>query len=118
MLKLAAKRLAARRNRTYRSAALSRAHDQAEADRLLKEGLAAAGLEESALSLLPGSDVRKVALADLLLTRTLARQSWIADRLVMRSAANVSQQVRRYRLKKKPKLPSQLKAYLHAVKIC
>jgi hypothetical protein len=57
-------------------------------------------------------------LADLLLARTVARQSWIADRLAMCSAANVSQQVRRYRLKKKPKLPAQLKAYLQAVKIC
>jgi hypothetical protein len=36
----------------------------------------------------------------------------------MRSAANVSQQVRRYRMKKKPKLPPEMKNYLRAVKIC
>jgi putative transposase len=118
MLKLAGKGLAAHTNRTYRSASVARAHDQAQADRLLEKGLAAAGLDESALRLLPGSDLRKVALADLLLTRTVARQSWIAYRLAMHSAANVSQQVHRYRLKKKPKLPSQLKAYLQSVKIC
>ena len=122
MLKLASKRLAAGRNRTYRSAALAQAHDQAEAERLLDEGLAAARLEASALDLLPGSDIRKVALADLVLARTITRQSWIADRLAMHSAANVSQQVRRYRLSyrlnKKPKLPPQLKAYLNTVKIC
>jgi len=118
LLKLASKSLAAGRNRTYRSAAVARAHDQAEAERLLNQGLRAAGLEGSRLDLLPGSDVRKVALADLLLARTVARQSWIADRLAMRSAANVSQQVRRYRMKKKPKLPPEMKNYLQAVKIC
>jgi hypothetical protein len=61
--------------------------------------------------------VRKTALASLLLERTVARQAWIAERLVMHSAANVSQQVRRHRMKN-PKLPVKLKAYLRAVKIC
>ena len=117
MLKLAEKAVASRKNRTYRSGAISRAHDEREAERLLSEGLAAAGLEEDALGHLPGSDVRKTALASLLLERTVARQSWIAERLAMRSAANVSQQVRRHRAKK-PKLPPKLKAYFQSVKIC
>ena len=72
---------------------------------------------KDALGRLPGSDVRKTALASLLLERTVARQSWIAERLAMRSAANVSQQVRRHRAKK-PKLPPKLKAYFQSVKIC
>jgi putative transposase len=76
---------------------VARAHDEKEAKRLLDEGLAAAGLAADALGRLPGSDLRKVALANLLLERTVARQSWIAERLAMRSAANVSQQVRRHR---------------------
>jgi hypothetical protein len=117
ILKLAEKAVISRRNRTYRSAGISRAHDEREAERMLKEGLRAAGLEERALGALPGSDVRKRALASLLLERTVARQSWIAERLVMRSAANVSQQVRRYRLKD-AKLPAPLKAYIQSVKIC
>ena len=117
MLKLAEKAVTSRRNRTYRSGAVARAHDEREAERLLKEGLAAAGLEEGALRGLPGSDVRKTALASLLLKRTTARQSWIAERLAMRSAANVSQQVLRYR-KTNPKLPPNLKAYVQSVKIC
>jgi putative transposase len=117
MLKLAEKAVTSRTNRTYRSAAVSRAHDQWEAERLVKEGLATAGLEEHALRGLPGSDVRKVALASLLLERTVASQSWLAERLAMRSAANVSQQVRRHRLKT-PKLPATLKIYPGSVKIC
>lgn len=117
ILKLSEKAVRSRRNRTYRSGALSRTHDQREAERLLQGGLAAAGLDENALSGLPGSDGRKVALASLLLERTVARQSWIAERLSMRSAANVSQQVRRHRLKN-PELTAKLQAYLQSVKIC
>jgi putative transposase len=117
MLELAEKRIVSRRNRTYRSGAIARAHDRAEAERLLREGLVAAALEETVLASMPGSDARKRALANLLLERTLVRQSWVAERLAMGSAANVSQQVRRYRIKK-PKLPPKLRAYLRSVKIC
>jgi len=87
-------------NRTYRSTPLFRAHDEREAQHLLDGGLAAAGLSARELDSLPGSDVRKVALANLLLERTVARQSWIADRLAMRSATNVSEQVGRYRTRR------------------
>jgi hypothetical protein len=61
--------------------------------------------------------MRGTALANLLMERTVACQSWIAERLAMRSAANVSQQVRRHRLKP-PRLLAKLKSYLHLVKIC
>jgi hypothetical protein len=87
MLKLAQRGIGS--NRTYRSAGIARAHDEAQARGLVEKGLAAAGLDEEVLSRLAGSDVRKVALANLLLERTVARQSWIAEHLVMRSAANV-----------------------------
>lgn len=87
-----------------------------EAQRLLDGGLAAAGLSAKELDSLPGSDVRKVALANLLLERTVARQSWIAEKLAMRSAANVSQQVRRYRATR-PRLTGAFKEYLQSVKI-
>jgi REP-associated tyrosine transposase len=82
----------------------------------LDGGLAAAGLSAKELDSLPGSDVRKVALANLLLERTITRQSWIAEKLAMRSAANVSQQVRRYRAQR-PRLTAALKEYLQSVKI-
>jgi len=120
MLQLARKGIATSKNRTYRSAPLFRAHDERQAQRLLNGGLAAAGLSTRELDSLPGSDVRKVALANLLLERTVARQSWIADKLAMRSAANVSQQVRRYRTQRS-RLSATLKEYLESaqsVKIC
>jgi len=43
----------------------------------------------------PGSAPRKVALARLLWLGTTVSQVWLAERLAMRSAANVSQQLRR-----------------------
>jgi putative transposase len=101
----------------YHVMALFQAHDEKEARRFLDGGLAAAGLSARELDSLPGSDVRKVALASLILERTVARQSWIADKLAMRSAANVSQQVRRYRARRS-RLPLALKEYLRSVKIC
>ena len=117
MLQLAGKGIATRRNRTYRSAPLFQAHNEKQAQRLLDGGLATAGLSTRELDSLPGSDVRKVALANLLLERTIARQSWIADKLAMRSAANVSQQVRRYRARRS-RLPAALREYLQSVRIC
>ena len=79
-------------------------------------GLSPAGLLTRELDSLPGSDVRKVALANLLLQRTVARQSWIADKLAMRSAANVSQQVRRYPTQR-PRLASAFREYLESVNL-
>ena len=117
MLQLAGKGIETRRNRTYRSAPLFQAHNEKEARRLLDGGLAAAGLSARELDSLPGSDARKVALASLILERTVAGQCWIVDKLAMRSAANVSQQVRRYRARRS-RLPLALKEYLRSVKIC
>jgi len=116
MLQLARKGIAMRKNRTYRSAPLFRAHDERQARRLLDAGLAAAGLSTRELDSLPGSDVRKVALANLLLERTVARQSWIADKLAMCSAANVSQQVRRYRTQR-PRLAATFRKYLDSASL-
>ena len=102
-----------RRERIFRDdSALSRTRGQSEAARLLQGGLAAAGLEENEQGDLPGSDTRTAALASFLLERTVARQSWIAERLAMRSATNVSHQVRPHRAKN-PKLPAQSNAYLN-----
>ncbi len=78
-----------------RRSAEQRSHGQAQAESWLRRGLMAAGLQAEDLAGLPGSDPRKLALADLLWKRTTVGQGWIAERLGMRSAANVSQQLRR-----------------------
>jgi putative transposase len=106
------------KSRGSRSALERRSHDQAQAEQWLREGVEATGLELAGFQKLPGSDARKVALARLLWEQTTVGQSWIAQRLGMGSAANVSQQVRRAKAeKKRQKLPKGLRAYLKTVKI-
>ena len=84
-----------KRHRSYRGSPESRAHGEKEALRLLEEGLEAAALDHLELGQLKGSDGRKVAIARVIRQRTTASMGWLAERLSMRSAANVSQQIRR-----------------------
>jgi REP element-mobilizing transposase RayT len=112
------KKVAGFKGRTYRSAPEKRSHDQAEAQRCLAKGLTAAGLDRADLKRLPGSDARKVALASLLWGMTTVSQTWIADALEMGSAANVSQQIRRWKnAGKPPKLPRELQSFIRSVTI-
>jgi hypothetical protein len=60
-----------------------------------KEGLKKAGLTPGEMERLPWSDARKVVVARLIWEETTMGMKWIAERLVMRSAANASQQIRR-----------------------
>jgi hypothetical protein len=61
--------------------ALRRSHGEDEAARMLREGLAALGLSESDLALLPKGDPRKVALASAMPKRTIVPNEWIAKHL-------------------------------------
>jgi hypothetical protein len=63
---------------------------------ILKDGLAAAGLGTKALPRRKGSAPQKLALAELLWKRMTVSQEWIAEKLAMRSALNVSQQLRQF----------------------
>jgi putative transposase len=92
---------AIRRNRNYQSTQMGRDHSQAEAERIVQEGLQRFGLSESDLKSLPGSDPRKVAIAGIIHENTTTLLAWTAKRLQMKSAANVSQQlIRGKRLQK------------------
>jgi len=98
MLELAARVLGkGSTNRTYRSGPVAKAHGLKRAEELVKAGLAAAGLAEEQLAHLPGSDQRKVRVAKAVWDQTTVSMGWIAERLRMRSAANVSQILRRTR---------------------
>ncbi len=105
------------KSRACKHSPQARAHGLAEAESYVKEGLAAAGLNQKDLAALKGSDIRKVTLARLVWKKTTASQEWIAKKLHMGSATNVSQQLRR--LEKagksgKGKLPEALKAYIQS----
>ena len=62
----------------------------------LVKGMRDLGLKDAKLDQLPGSDLRKVAIALVLQKKTSVRQRWVADRLKMGRAANVSQHLRRF----------------------
>lgn len=85
------------RSRDYRPALKDRRHDESEAERIVVEGLARWGLQEKELRKLPGSAPAKLDIATAARTNTAVSMGWIAERLQMRSAANVSQQLRRFR---------------------
>lgn len=87
--------LESRKNPTYRVAQMHHSHDEQAAREYVAEGLRMHHLSEEDLRALPGSDPRKVAIARVVRSKTSVRLSWIADALKMKSAANVSQQLRR-----------------------
>ena len=95
MLKLAEGAIKRTKSRAYRSSAVRQTHGLKQAEQWLAEGLQAAGLARRDLARLKGSDPRKVVLAELLWRRTTVSQEWLAEALCMRSAANVSQLLRR-----------------------
>lgn len=111
LLKIGEAVLAKARHRDYRASEESRAHGEEMANKLLEEGLTAAGLDVAVMQKLSGSDARKVAIAAAIWHNTTVNMQWIATRLAMRSAANASQQIRRFRITPKP-LPKELKKWL------
>jgi len=100
MLKMAKKVVGRQKSRVYRSAGERRAHGELQAERMLEEGLKAADLTAGELKELPGSDLRKVALAKFIWEGTTVSQGWLAERLWMKSAANASQQIKRMKERK------------------
>jgi len=96
-LQASGERKCSSRNTTYRSGMVSHAHDLMCAEEIVSKALECLGLSHDDLDALPGSDARKLAIAFQLSKRTSVRQEWIAEQLKMKSASNVSQQLRRLR---------------------
>jgi hypothetical protein len=111
MLKLGEAVLKKTLPRRSRASGEQRAHGEQEAKRLVAEGLTVAGLKEEELRRLPGSEVRKVAIARVVWEQTTVGLTWIAERLQMRSRANASQQIRRHR-QHPPVLPKALQKWV------
>lgn len=115
MRKLAAKLMVkgVPKSRAYQKHELVVEHGLRQAEAWLSRGLKAGGLKSADLARVKGADPRKVLLADLLWRRTIVSQQWLAERLEMSSAANVSQQLRRLdRRKALAQVPEPLKHFL------
>lgn len=79
---------------TYCSVPEVRERHENAASELLERGLSTVGTTESEIFHWSRSEPRKVVLAALLRRHTIVSNQWIADRLKLGSAANVSQRVR------------------------
>ena len=99
------------RHRSGRTGGESRAHGKQEAERLLKAGLEAAGLTPEEVKRLPGSERRKVAIARVIWQQTTVNLEWLAGQLSLKSAANASQQMRRWQPEVND-LPKALRTWL------
>jgi REP element-mobilizing transposase RayT len=118
LLDLATKRLSGSANRNQRSSRQGHDHAQLGATNLIRYGLAELELDEEELRVSRGSEPRKVSLAWAIARSTTMNQSWIARRLNMRSAANVSQQIRRFEKKLTRQTDSRIKNWIKTVKNC
>jgi putative transposase len=79
-----ANRKAVKRNRNYQTSQMGLDHAQEEAEKLIRIGVKKYKLQEEALDSLPGSDERKVAIADSIHRNTTVSQEWISERLRMK----------------------------------
>jgi putative transposase len=118
VLALAAEGLHRLANRSRRTTDQWRDHAQHSATDLIRQGLKMLGLSEARLKATKGSEPRKVSLAWAVARSTTLSQTWIADRLHMRSAANVSQQVRRFESQLKRQTDPRIKRWIKSVKTC
>ncbi len=101
-------------SRAYQKHELMREHGERQAQEWLTRRLKAGGLRAGSLARVKGSDPRKVLLADLQWRRTVISQEWLAEKLEMKSAANVSQQLRR--LDEKASIKKVLEELKHFMK--
>jgi|GEM_PF-62435 len=81
--------------RSYDASPERQAHGQQKALELLDEGLRAGGFSKEELAAHRCTEPRKVLLAGLLWRKTTVSQTWIAEHLGMKNAANVSRVVHR-----------------------
>lgn len=82
-----------KRNRNYRSGVQGHDHGRARAEWLIDAGSDCFGVDEEALRQARGSEPKRLAIVDAIWRQTNVSQAWIAERLGLRSAANVSRQL-------------------------
>ena len=88
-------------------------HDEEKAEQIVAGGMKGLHLKEAELKTTVGSDPRKVAIAQAVHEKTAAGKG-TAARLEMKSAMNVSQQIKRLRTGE-IKLPKEAKQWLSRI---
>ena len=96
ILKAFGQKIAEGENRNYQSSQLSKAHAEDNAEQIIRRACQHFGLKEDELLTHIRGDYRKTSVAWKIWQETTVSQRWIAERLMMKTPANVSQQVRRF----------------------
>ncbi len=102
-----------RRSRNYRSRSEGpeKDHGLRRAERIVIEGSRHYRLDESALKMDRRGDWRRSSVAWAVSKETSVPCAWIAERLNLKSAANASQQIRRFAQVPERKLPKEVRAW-------
>jgi REP element-mobilizing transposase RayT len=102
-----------RKARGYDASLERKAHGEQEALALLEEGLRVASLTQDELAGHRCTEPRKVLLAGLLWKKTTVSQTWIAEHLSMKNAANVSRVIHRMDLSRlEAKVSGELRRFI------
>jgi putative transposase len=106
-----------RSNRDFRGSEMGHDHSEAAAEAMIAEGCIALKLDgKTELKKRVYGDWRRTAIAWAVWKSTSVSQKWIAERLGMKSAANVSQQVRRFDGLNDRELPKEIKRWKRNVR--
>ena len=101
----------------FRSSDQARDHDLWDGERMISKAVQQfalkSGLREE-FTALPRGDLRRVAVAWAVYRRTSLRQSWIVDRLGVRSGDNVSAQVRKLSTPPSEELSPEIQTWMKA----
>ena len=99
------------KNRNYRSSALGRDAGIADARRILHRAEQHFRLGEGELGRLPRGDLRRAAIGWAIRRQCCVPLIWVAEQLNLSSAANASQQIRRFDVRKQSSLPKKIRAW-------
>jgi len=102
-----AERLAGKSN-SYRCSEQAHEHGEQRARELLEAGCQFFGWQVKDLESLKGGNVKRLLIAELVRGHTSVKQQWLAEHLHLKSAGNVSQQLRRLRLELRDTLEPKL----------
>jgi putative transposase len=96
ILKEFSKQITKKKNRNYQSGLLNKEHSLEQAEAILRQACQHYGVKEKALLADRRGDLRKISVARKIWQETTVSQHWIAERLKLKSPANVSQRIRRF----------------------
>ena len=100
-----------RESRNYRSSETMRDHHEKQAMRIMEEASEFFGKSIPELGRVTRGDWTRAAVGWAIWKETVVTQVWIAEKLNLKSAANASQQIRRFALEPEKSLPKRIREW-------